>query len=443
MIAWSWKHGFLARGVVQMVKNFSPVWLGWLMWGLVAMLYLLGFFQRMAPAVMVDELMRDFRISGALMGNLSATYFYAYAAMQIPSGLLVDKIGPRRLSAIACFVSGIGVLIFAWGPNIWYAYAGRFLIGASVAVAFVSCMKLAGHWFPTNKFATVTGVALLMGNVGGVMAGVPLSEAVSGMGWRMAMGASGAITLLTALVIWLVVRDDPSDYGYNSHAHASVQENGNLPSRVALKSVITRKDTWLLFFAGGFSSAPVLVFAGLWGVPYLTQVYGLERSVAATITSTMLVAWAVGGPVLGALSDRMGLRRLPYLISVICTTLLWSVFLFVKLPYVLLYPLLAAIGFTSGGLIIGFAFAREVNHPGASGATGGVVNMSVLGIAAIMQPVLGKILDSHWNGVLVNGARIYESTAYSAAFLWLLVSAAASIVMVYLTRESYCQIREQ
>ena len=412
------------------------------MWGLVATLYLLGFFQRMAPAVMVDELMRDFSISGALMGNLSATYFYAYAAMQIPSGLLVDKIGPRRLSTYACIVTAIGVLTFAWGPNLWFAYAGRFLVGASVAVAFVTCMKLAGHWFPTNKFATVTGVALLFGNIGGVLAGVPLSEAVAGVGWRTAMAASGIITLITAMIIWLVVRDDPSEYGYKSHAHASVRENGNLPAGAALRSVIARKDTWLLFFAGGLSAAPVLVFAGLWGVPYLTQVYGLERSTAATITSTMLIAWAMGGPLLGALSDRLGVRKLPYLVGVVLTTIFWAIFLFVKLPYMLLYPLLAAIGFFSGALIIGFAFAREVNHPGASGATGGVVNMSVLGIAAIMQPVLGKILDSHWDGVLVNGARIYSSTAYSSAFIWFLVSVGVSIVMVACTKESYCQIKE-
>ena len=424
------------------MRSYSPAWLGWLMWGLVAMLYLLGFFQRMAPAVMVDELMREFDISGALMGNLSAAYFYSYAAMQIPSGLLVDKIGPRRLSSFACLVSGFGVLTFAWGPNIWFAYAGRFLIGASVAVAFVTCMKLAGHWFPANKFATVTGVALLLGNIGGVLAGVPLSEAVAGVGWRTAMAASGIITLVTAAIMWLVVRDDPSAYGYTSHAHASVLQNGNLPAGAALRSVIVRKDTWLLFFAGGFSAAPVLVFAGLWGVPYLTQVYDLERSKAASITSTMLVAWAIGGPLLGALSDRLGIRRLPYLISVVLATMLWAVFLFVQLPYVLLYPLLAAIGFTSGALIIGFAFAREVNHPGTAGATGGVVNMSVLGIAALMQPVLGKILDSHWDGVLLNGARIYSSAAYSSAFIWFVVSTALSIIMVYFTRESFCRVKD-
>ncbi len=424
------------------MKGFAPAWLGWLMWGLVALLYLLGFFQRMAPAVMVDELMRDFNINGAIMGNLSAAYFYSYAAMQIPCGLLADKIGPRRLSSYACVIFAIGVFIFAWGPSLQFAYAGRFLIGASVAVAFVTCMKLAGHWFPTNKFASVTGVSLLFGNIGGVLAGVPLSEALAVVGWRTAMAASGVIILITALVIWLVVRDDPSEYGYTSYAPASVQKQGNLPAWAALKSVICRRGTWLLFFAGGFSTAPVLVFASLWGVPYLMQVHGLERTQAATITSTMLIAWAMGGPLLGALSDRLGLRRLPYLLSTVCTTLLWAVFIFVPISPSLLYPLLAAIGFASGAVIIGFAFAREVNHPGASGATGGFINMAVLGTAAFMQPMLGKILDNHWDGMLQNGVRVYNSAGYTSAFVWFVVSTALAVVMLFLTRESYCRIQE-
>ena len=424
------------------MKNIPPIWLSWAMWGLVALLYQIGFFQRMAPAVMAEDLMRDFSLGGALLGNLSAMYFYSYAAMQIPSGLLVDHFGARRISSIACIVAAVGILIFAMGSNLWLAYAGRFLIGASVAVAWVTCMKLAGHWFAPNRFATVTGVGLLFGNVGGVLAGVPLSEAVSAYGWRLAMGASGLLTFVIAIIIWLAVRDDPEDYGYKSYAHASVLKNGNLGAAAALRSVVTKKETWLLFFAGGLSAAPVLTFAGLWGVPYLTQVHGLERTQAASITSTMLIAWAIGAPVLGAISDRLGRRKLPYLITTIFAVLFWGVFLFVELPYQLLYPLLALVGFSSAGLIIGFAFAREVNHPGASGAVGGVVNMSVLGIAAIMQPVLGGILDSHWDGVLVNGARVYNSGAYFSAFIWLFISTALAVVMVFFTRESYCRIRE-
>jgi hypothetical protein len=108
----------------------------------------------------------------------------------------------------------------------------------------------------------------------------------------------------------------------------------------------------------------------------------------------------------------------------------------------LFYPLFAAIGFTSGALIIGFAHSREANHPGAAGAVAGVVNMGPIGFAAILQPLLGSILDGHWGGMLVNGARIYGASAYSAAFLWLFLSSGLSVAAVYFTRETHCRIRE-
>jgi len=425
------------------MSRHAPVWMSWLTWGSVASFYLIGFFQRVGPAVMVDELMREFQIGGALLGNLSATYFYSYTVMQIPSGLLADGIGPRRLSAMAAFLTAVGTLMFGLADHLWVAYAGRLLVGASVGVAFVTCMKLAGHWFPANRFATVTGVALLLGNFGGVLAGVPLSEAVSAFGWRASMVVSAAFTFAMAAVIWAVVRDDPRERGFTSFVHASVIEKGSLPPMRALRTVSAQRETWLLLAASGLSAAPVLVFAGLWGVPYLTQVYGIDRNHAAALTSTMLVAWAVGGPTLGAMSDRLGRRKLPYLTANVATATLWGVFLFWgDIPRILLGPLFAAIGFTSGALIIGYAHSREANHPGAAGAVAGVVNMGTIGFAAIMQPLLGGILDRHWDGLLVNGVRIYDPGAYSAAFLWLFLSACLSVAAASFTRETYCRVRE-
>lgn len=419
----------------------APLLLGWIMWGLVANLYLIGFFQRVAPAVMVNELMQDFQIGAAALGNLSAAYFYAYAAMQIPSGLLADSIGPRRLSAIAALTAALGIFAFALAPSLWMAIAGRFLVGASVAVAFVACMKLAGHWFPTDRFATVTGVALLLGNLGGVIAGVPLAEVITRFGWRSAMTASGLVTLVGAILIWLVVRDDPAERGYASYVHREAGHQA-VPPLTALRSVIGERDTWLLFFAAGFSSAPLLVFAGLWGVPYLTQVYGLERSQAALLTSTMLLAWAVGGPALGALSDRIKRRKPPYLVANFCAALLWGIFLFANLPYALLFGLFAAIGFCSGGLIVGFAFAREANLAAVAGTAGGVVNVSIVGFAAILQPLLGWILDRHWDGRLLGDIPIYSADAYFAAFAWLFACALLSVVALLPVRETRCRMRE-
>lgn len=419
-----------------------PVSLAWMTWGLLASLYFVGFFQRVAPAVMVDELMRDFSISATLLGNLSAIYFYTYAAMQIPSGLLADAIGPRRVGAWAAIIAAVGIALFALADSLWMASVGRGLIGASVAVAFVACMKLAGHWFPTNRFATVTGISLLIGNLGGVLAGVPLSEAVAGVGWRNAMLISAGVTLVLAAFVWLWVRDDPSERGYASHAHPEALNETVMPPLQSLKLVITERDTWPLFFAGGLIAAPVLTFAGLWGVPWLVQVHGLERSHAAAFTTTMLLGFAIGGPLLGALSDRIGRRKLPYLGAALLHAVCWVIFLVVEgLTASALYLLFSAIGFSAGGIIIGFAFSREVNHPGAAGTVGGVVNMSVLGFAAIQQSAMGWILDRNWQGAIIEGARVYDAAAYHAAFRWLAISALGAVVFVALTRETYCRLR--
>jgi hypothetical protein len=134
-------------------------------------------------------------------------------------------------------------------------------------------------------------------------------------------------------------------------------------------------------------------------------------------------------------------KRLP-LGATLASALGWAVFLFVPdLPATALYLLFAVIGFSAGSLIIGFAFAREVNHPGAAGTAGGVINMSVLGFAAIQQSALSWILDRNGNGVAVEGVRLYDAAAYHAAFLWRAISAAGAVVSVTLTRETPCRLR--
>ena len=129
-----------------MHKNNPPLRLAWSVWGLGALFYLIGFYQRVAPAVITAELMREFRISATALGHLSAFYYYAYVAMQIPTGILSDIWGPRRLLTVGAFVAGIGALIFSMAPNLLWANLGRLLVGGSVGVAWVGTLKLAGNW---------------------------------------------------------------------------------------------------------------------------------------------------------------------------------------------------------------------------------------------------------------------------------------------------------
>ena len=129
--------------------------------------------------------------------------------MQIPTGLLADHWGPRRLLALGATVAGFGTLLFAVAPDAWWANTGRLMIGGSVAVAFVGMLKLAGHWLPPRQYALASGMALFCGIIGAVFAGVPLGLLVDAYGWRPVMMASAIVTFGVAIGIWLVVRDDP------------------------------------------------------------------------------------------------------------------------------------------------------------------------------------------------------------------------------------------
>lgn len=308
-----------------------PRQLAWLVWGIGASLYLFAFYQRVAPAVMTDQLMAEFAIGGAALGNLSAFYFYAYVVMQIPTGVMADRFGPRRVLTAGAGVAALGSLLFAFAPDFGWASVGRLLVGASVAVAFVSTLKLASHWFLPQQYALASGMALFFGVIGGVMAGVPLRLLVESFGWRGVMGSAGAFAAVLCVLAWWLVRDDPVERGFKSHQQGGAP--GHHSSILAgLIETLSYRNVWLLMLAPiGFSGA-VLTFAGLWGVPWLKQVHGLNPKSAAAVTSVLLVAWALGGPLLGSWSQRLGHRKPLYLASGSVALAGWAGVIFLAPP---------------------------------------------------------------------------------------------------------------
>ena len=417
-----------------------PAVVSWGVWGLGGLLYLVAFYQRVAPAVITDKLMTEFAIGAAALGNLSAFYFYSYVAMQIPTGIIADRWGPRRLLTAGAAIAAVGTALFAAAPSLWWANAGRLLIGASVAVAFVSMLKLASHWFAPRQFPLVSGMALFVGIVGAVFAGRPLRAVVESFGWREVMAASAALTAVLAAVIWLRVRDDPADAGYASHFSGSHDGAQHTAVLRGLAEILSYRNTWLLFLTPGGMAGAVLTFAGLWGVPYFTQTYGMTPKEAALLTSTMLVAWALGGPLLGTASQRLGRRKPLYVASCAAALAGWSVFVFLPpLPMPALLALLIVLGFCSGNIIIGFAFIKESVPARLTGTASGLINTGVMMGAMVLQPAVGWMLDRHWQGTQEGGVRLYDLAAYQAGFALLLGWVAVSLILISLSRETYCK----
>lgn len=422
---------------------YPPAWLSWSVWGLGAVLFVSGFFQRVAPAVMTSELMSDFGIGAAALGNLSGFYFYSYLAVQIPTGILADTWGPRRLLSMGALIAGLGAVLFGLSGDYFWACIGRLLIGGSVGVAFVAMIKLATNWFPSHRLALVTGLALFCGSGGAVLAGVPLRMLVESFGWRPLMLISGGITLAVSVAIWWFVRNDPTERGYKSYS-TSVAPGTETGLRISplqgLIQAFRNRNVALLCLAPGGMSGPVLTFSGLWGVPYVKARFGMDQTEAAGICSLMMICWAIGGPIMGWLSDRIGTRKPIYLIGGLVAALGWVVLVYLPgLPVWAFLTMVVIIGLASGGMIVGFAFGKESIPDHLAGTSSGVINMGVMLGPTLLQPAVGWVLDMFWTGGLVNGARVYDPAAFQTAFGLVVGWAILTCVTVAFTRETHCK----
>lgn len=421
--------------------RFPSLRLSWSIWGLGALFYLIGFFQRVAPGVMTTELSEEFSLNATALGNLSAFYFYSYVAMQVPTGLLADRWGPRKLLTLGALVAALGSLLFALSPNLLWASAGRLLVGASVAVAFVALLKLAAHWIPHHRYALASGLALCIGVSGAVFAGVPLRLLIAEFGWRPVMFSASIVTLFIAILIWSYVRNDPSEKGYKSYFsgdHLADSSKNTLWSSIA--KAFSYSNITLLFFVPGGIVGAILAFAGLWGVPFLTTHYNMAQTHAAGYCSLMLIAWAAGGPVIGWLSDTIGRRKPIYVIACLSLIALWWLLLMQsQWSTAMLIVLTTLIGLCSGAIVLSFAYARESAPPQLTGTVSGLINMGVMLGPMVMQPAVGVVLDKYWSGEMISNTRIYSLQTYQYAFALFFIWLCVSTLFISLSKETYCK----
>lgn len=427
-------------------KRFPAPWLCWSVWSIGAVFYLAVFFLRTAPAVMTTELMRDLHIGGASLGNLSAFYFYFYVAMQIPIGALTGSWGARKLLAAGAVSAALGQLLFGATDNFALACTGRAIVGGSTAVGWLVVLRLAAHWFPQKKFGMVSGLGLCFGNLGALVAQVPLRMAVEAFGWRATAAGSAVAILAIGILAWIVVRDDPNDRGLDSYAPPALRKHDSTSLSSIFTSVresLACSNTWLILVAQGGMVGPIMTFTGLWGAPFLAARYHVDPKTAAAINSVMIVCWAAASPLFGGLSDRIGKRKQPYLLGSLACAAGWLALIYAPGLSLALFTVIAALtSVATGCVIIAFAYAREsvaARHMGSVTATTNIGNM--LG-PVFLQPGIGFLLDRNWTGATAHGARIYSAAAYQIGFLPIAVWALVSCLCIVLTRETACRQRD-
>ncbi len=409
----------------------------WIVWGLGCMFYFYECLLQVSPSVMSNELMRDFSVTSHTLGILSGIYFYSYAAMQLPGGVLMDYFGPHRLLTLATVVCALSTIAFGMTDNFFMACIARLMIGFGSAFAAVGTMKLAANWFPAQKFALLTGLMVTIGMLGAIGGEAPLALLIDNFGWRHSMIIMGTIGLLLAILLILIARDTPKNYTPPVHQHPVEEEERLLPSLFAL---IKNKQLWLVATYGGLMYMATPVFCGLWGVPFLMNKMLIAKSTAANYISLVFIGWAIASPLWGIFSNRIGLRKPPMYIGCVGALICSSLFIFAPVSSsTVMELLLFTFGIFSAGFLPAFSVAKELcNKKYVATGLSFMNMMNMVGIA-LVQPLIGYVLDTMWQGEMNGTVRLYPLVAYHTALAILPLGMIIALLILPKIKETYCQ----
>lgn len=424
--------------MLNITQSRQLIRLRWTAFIIVGLAYVLSFFHRFAPAAISADLQHTFHASGAELGGLAATYFYVYMVMQIPTGILVDTLGPRRVVAIGGVIAGVGSLLFGMADTLNAASAGRLLVGLGVSVTFISLLKLNAAWFHDRHFATMTGLTILLGNVGSLLAAAPLAWALNYISWRAAFVSVGGLSLLLAALAWLLVHDHPGRANLPSMREldgkaAHALHTGHWYS--GLLVVMKNRATWPGLWVNMGLAGSLFAFAGLWAVPFLRDVYGMDRAAATGHTTLLLAGFAIGAFFVGMLSDRIGRRKPVMMAGALAYCLCWVPLLFgVPMGNTASYTLFFVMGLCAPSFTLSWSCAKEVNPHALSGMATSVVNIGGFMGTAIMQPLVGWAIDHSQSAIGMPGAG-----AYQMGIAILMGFSVMGLTATMFIRETYCR----
>lgn len=364
----------------------------WLIWSTAVAVYVAALFHRTSLGVASLEAGDRFSVGPAALGTFTVLQIGLYALMQIPTGLLVDRFGPRRVLTAAALLMGTGQVMFALAGSYPVGLAARAVLGIGDAMTWVSVLRLAAAHFPPRRFTLVMTLSAALGGAGNMVATLPLTLLLDNVGWTVTFLIAGVGTALYAAVIAWRVREVPDGVPQPvvepvplRAVGAKVEEAWREPS--------TRLGFWVHFTS---MSAPAMLGL-LWGFPYLVEAQGLSSTSASAVLSTLVLVGIVAGPVLGTVIGARPVWRMPIVGTYLGVAMLcWAVLLGWPggvLPTPVLYVLFAVLAVGNPVSGVAFALVRDYNPLHRVSTATGVANVGGFAAITFTALVVGVVLD--------------------------------------------------
>ncbi len=371
------------------MKKQLDTGISWLIWLVASFFFLYEFILRISPSVMLGELAWAFHVDAAALGALSAFYLYAYAPMQIPVGLLMDRYGARRLLTMAAAICGVGGIVFGMAPNLAIADLGRLCMGFGSAFAFVGVIYVSSHWFSPTRLPLLVGLGNTFGVIGAIVGEYPITFALNAFGWRATAVGIGAIGLLLSALTYFIIR---ASHAAEPPLRPRAADKPHIWKNLA--TICRNSQTWINAIISLSMYATVVAFAGLWCPIFLETAYNMDREAAGGFSSAIWLGLLVGYPLTTYLAMITARRRSFLIIGSLVALISISLVIYIAhLPPVLLFILLFVTGLATSCQVITFSLAVELNDRRAKGSAAALTNFLVMGTGSIIQPLIGTLLD--------------------------------------------------
>lgn len=409
-------------------------WYRWVVFFVANLAFMFGV-MFVSLGLVVPDLMRDFSIEAQQIGLLIAVYSYTYALMQIPGGLLADRVGPRRVMSAFLVLGGLGTFVFSRAPSFGVGLVARTLTALGVSVLYVNQVKVLRGWFPPEKFATAMGIGSSISTIGSLLASPLLAASVTHFGWRTTYAAAGLLNVAMAVVCWIIIRDRNPALVEN----AGETETEAMPSiRQALKTCLWNRQFIYLFFVALLSYGGLMGFFQTWGLPFLMQGYGLSRVRAAWLMSGSWGISLFSAPLWGHLSDKRLRARKPVMLMGLVGTMLPVLLLAAladKLNVLHVAVILCLQGISASALLLPYTMVNELVPASVSGVAAAGLNMGPYIGSGIYQALSGFIMGSPAS-YAADGTPIYTVAAYQSIFVPSVIAGLGAILLGSFVKET-------
>ncbi len=394
---------------------------------IVWMFYLTSYIARVEPSILVNDLMQEFKITSSVVGLVISIMYIPYVILQIPCGIITDKLGVKTIVMVSSLLCALGTFVFGSANNIIELQLGRFLIGTASASAFICCGKIASDCFAKNKYAMLMGIAMCMGCLGGVAGTSPIAYLVSHIGWRNATFVITTCSIALAILTFIFL---PNKSNQVVHSTKSNLLRG-------LQIMLHTPQTWLLGIYGAITYLPLSALAELWGVTFIEKRYGVPTETAAISSILIFIGFGIGGLISAYIAEKIHSYQKTIMFFTIALFFAFFTALYSNdISFYVCMILMFLIGLLAGANTLCFTIAFNLVPKQYAATSAGFMNTLIMSSGIIFQPLLGKLLDFFRNGMVTSsGEALYNVTMYRSTFLVIVFSMVIAIITTFFIRD--------